>query len=34
MTKLDLKDVSTENLESIVAALTEQKNDKSTGETD
>lgn len=34
MTKLDLKDVSTENLESIVAALTEQKNDKSTGDTD
>ena len=34
MTKLDLKDVSTENLESIVAALTEQKNDKSTESTD
>lgn len=34
MTKLDLKDVSTENLESIVAALTEQKNDKSSGDTD
>lgn len=34
MTQLDLKDVSTENLESIVAALTKQKNDKSSGETD
>ncbi len=34
MTQLDLKDVSTENLESIVAALTKQKNDKSTGDTD
>lgn len=34
MTQLDLKDVSTENLESIVAALTKQKNDKSSGDTD
>lgn len=34
MTKLDLKDVSTENLETIVEALTNQKNDKSTESTD
>jgi hypothetical protein len=34
MTKLDLKDVSTDNLESIVLALTEQKNDKPTESTD
>lgn len=34
LTKLDLKDVSTDNLERIVAALTQQKNDKSTESTD